>query len=82
MVDTEFQIKSSKDAPKVDTSTWPLLLKVRPPFHMLIDPNKVRLTDLLFLWSLQQVLYGQGESKRLGVSDDKKHYQTEIFAII
>ena len=29
MVEAEYQIKPEKTAPAVDTSTWPLLLKVR-----------------------------------------------------
>ena len=33
MVESEFQIKPEKGAATVDTSTWPLLLKVRTNFN-------------------------------------------------
>ena len=32
---TEYKIKPEKGTPTIDTSTWPLLLKVRPLVHLL-----------------------------------------------
>ena len=31
---TDFQIKPAKGGPSMDTSTWPLLLKVSLPLHI------------------------------------------------
>jgi len=57
---TDYQIKPEKSAPKIDTSSWPLLLKVRTVLtHQLFafDPRAARNGSYL---------YGQGVSWGLG----------------
>jgi len=36
----EFQIKPSKGGPSLDTSTWPLLLKVMKPYINILSPGR------------------------------------------
>ena len=82
MVDTEFQIKPEKGVASVDTSTWPLLLKVSINFISHSTKFSVRRRTYFSSGVSSKSFMGRESQSGLGCALDKKNTINQIFAII